>query len=100
MDPTLKEPAVYEGRCYTRHYSFPQLCTRPLSKAINNPCYKTIPVTAVDYPERLTRHPLTSKRLKQEIYRQGPGPKKSMQTTDPHLVLLATSSHSQLCLTL
>lgn len=64
MDPTPKEPAASEGRCYTRHYSFSQLCTPPLSKAINNPCYKPIPVT--------------SKRLKQGLYRQGRGPEKSM----------------------
>lgn len=70
-----------------------QLCTPPLSKAINNPSYKPIPVIAVDYPERLRRYPLASKGLKQGIYRQGPGPEKSMQIIDPHLVLLPTSSH-------
>lgn len=83
MAPTLKEPAVYEGRYYTRHWlplsSFPP----PLSKAINNPSYKPIPATAIDHTERLTRYTLTCKRLNQGIHKQGPAPGQSMQIIDP-----------------
>ena len=77
-----------------------RLGAAPLSRAIHNLSYMSIPAADVDYPERLMRYPLTGKRLEQGIHIQGQESGKSI-CCRLHLVLLPTYSHFyQLCLTL